>query len=112
LAALNDGDGAREAFLRAAALEPDDPEIRAVLRSLPSESGSSDVPALASSGRFLGDLKSFPLTELLEFLRLQKKTGLLDLWSPRRGTGAIHLVRGQITSATAPGVERFDEALL
>ena len=48
---------------------------------------------------------------MLEFLRLQKKTGSLVV-SSRRGAAIVRLVRGQVTSASAPGVKRLGEALV
>jgi hypothetical protein len=68
-----------------------------------------DSPATAP--RFGGDLTSFALPEVLEFLRLQRKTGSLVI-SSRRGAAIVRLVNGQITSASAPGVKRLGEALV
>jgi hypothetical protein len=110
LAALGEAEEARSALLRAAALEPDDREIREALQSLlcaqPAASDPRRSPRRASaatSGRFA-------LPEVLEFLRLQKKTGSLVV-SSRRGAAIVRLVRGQVTSASAPGVKRLGEAL-
>jgi tetratricopeptide (TPR) repeat protein len=75
------------------------------------EPPSSTEAAPSSTARFGGDLKSFELTEVLEFLRLQKKTGSLVL-SSRRGAGVIRIARGQVTSASAPGVLRLGEVLV
>ena len=61
--------------------------------------------------RFIGDIKTFALPEVLEFLRLQHKTGSLVV-SSRRGAGIVRLVKGQVTSASAPGVGRLGEALV
>jgi len=111
LIALGDRQGATNALLRAAALEPNDPEIQAALRSLVPESAGAPAPARAPAPRFSGDLKGFPLLDLLEFLRLQHKTGSLILLS-RRGAGIVRVVHGQVTSASAPGVKQLGEALL
>ena len=67
--------------------------------------------AAAPAPRFIGDIKSFALPEVLEFLRLQHKTGSLVV-SSRRGAGIVRLVKGQVTSASAPGVGRLGEALV
>jgi len=48
---------------------------------------------------------------VLEFLRLQKKTGSLVV-SSRRGAAIVRIARGQVTSATAPGVPRLGETLI
>src|SRR5262249_25732133 len=69
------------------------------------------VEALATSPRFGGDITTFALPEVLEFLRLQKKTGSLVI-SSRRGAAIVRLVRGQVTSASAPGVMRLGEGLV
>jgi tetratricopeptide (TPR) repeat protein len=110
LSALGELEEARRALLRAAALEPADPEIRAALESLLTQpQGGGDGPVAAP--RFGGDIKTFALPEVLEFLRLQNKTGSLVV-SSRRGAAIVRLVRGQVTSASAPGVGRLGEALV
>jgi tetratricopeptide (TPR) repeat protein len=109
LSALGEREDARSALLRAAALEPDDPGIREALQSLLLPSAPEEAAAVAP--RFGGDLKSFELPEVLEFLRLQKKTGSLVL-SSRRGAAIVRLVRGQVTSASAPGIRRLGETLV
>ena len=109
LAALGESEQARGALLRAAALEPDDVEIREALQSLLAQPAASDPPVTAP--RFGGDIKTFALPEVLEFLRLQKKTGSLVV-SSRRGAAIVRLVRGKVTSASAPGVKRLGEALV
>ena len=109
LSALGEIDEARSALLRAAALEPDDMEIRTALQSLLASQEPAEAPVGAP--RFGGDIKSFALPEVLEFLRLQKKTGSLVI-SSRQGAAIIRLVRGQVTSASAPGVKRLGETLV
>ena len=109
LSALGELDEARGALLRAAALEPDDAGIREALQSLLVRSAPSE-PA-AAVPRFGGDIKTFALPEVLEFLRLQKKSGSLVV-SSRRGAAIVRIVRGQVTSATAPGVRRLGETLI
>ena len=109
LSALGDLEEARSALLRAAALEPEDMEIREALQSLLAPQQPAEMASIAP--RFGGDLKSFALPEVLEFLRLQKKTGSLVI-SSRRGAGIVRLVRGQVTSASAPGVKRLGETLI
>jgi tetratricopeptide (TPR) repeat protein len=110
LAELDRPEEARRALLRAAALAPDDGEIRAALESLPPPAAPVQA-AVAPAPRFIGDIKSFALPEVLEFLRLQHKTGSLVV-SSRRGAGIVRLVKGQVTSASAPGIGRLGEALV
>ncbi len=118
LSAAGDEQGARKALLRAAALEPEDMEIREALQALLAPSGT-DAPAPAPAAgaaaelnaSISGDLTSFLLPDVLEFLRLQSKTGSLRV-SSRNGAGVVRLVRGRVTSATAPGVRRLGEVLI
>ena len=109
LRALGEHEEARRALLRAAALAPDDGEIREALASLLAHPTSSDPPA--PFARFSGDLESFGLPEVLEFMRVQNKTGSLVI-SSRQGAGIVRLVRGRLTSAAAPGVQRLGETLV
>jgi tetratricopeptide (TPR) repeat protein len=109
LRALGNNEDARRALLRAAALAPDDQEIRAALDSLAASPTTSESPA--PFPRFSGDLESFGLPEVLEFMRVQAKTGSVVI-SSRQGAGIVRLVQGRLTSASAPGVERLGEALV
>jgi Flp pilus assembly protein TadD len=124
---LGDQEGARRALARAAAIEPHDPEIREALDDVTAVDHHLDaVPVAAplgttptpvvSEGRgfeasITGDLKSFQLFDVLEFLRLQRKTGSLVV-SSRQGAGVIRLTEGALTSASAPRVKRLGEALV
>jgi tetratricopeptide (TPR) repeat protein len=108
LSALGEHDEARRALLRAATLAPDDGEIREALASLLAH---PDREAAAPSGRFSGDLGTFGLPEILEFMRVQQKTGSLVI-SSRQGAGIVRLVQGRLTSVSAPGVQRLGETLV
>ena len=118
LIALGRPEEARHALLRAAALNPDDAEIQDALQSLsaepadpaPAEPADADQEA-EQAAPFSGDIKTFALPEVLEFLRLQSKTGSLVV-SSRRGAAIVRLVRGRITGASAPGVKRLGESLV
>lgn len=113
LQALGDDEGARRALLRAAALDPDDEEIRRALEqtlardAVPKE--TADAPSVPLSIK--GNLQSFQLFDVLEFLRLQSKSGSVVV-SGRQGAGTIRMARGAVTSASAPGVPRLGEALI
>ena len=109
LAALGEVEDARSALLRAAALEPEDLEIRAALEAALARPRTGDAPA--TSPRFGGDIATFALPDVLEFLRLQKKTGSLVV-SSRHGAAIVRLVDGRVTSASAPGVKRLGETLI
>jgi len=104
LHALGNRQEARRALLRAATLAPDDPEIREALNALAAEPSNPPVPP----ARFSGDLGSFGLPEVLELMRVQRKTGALVI-SSRQGAGIVHLVQGRLTSASAPGIQRLGE---
>jgi hypothetical protein len=90
-------------LLRAAALAPEDERIRGTLERL--------VPQ--ASARSLGSsmLPGIGLFDVLELLRLQRKSGSLAITSPR-GSAVIQLWRGSITSATAPAVPPLMEVLV
>ena len=106
LAELGRPEEARRALLRAAALAPDDGGDPRRARSRCRAAAAPAPAAAAPAPRFIGDIKSFALPEVLEFLRLQHKTGSLVV-SSRRGAGIVRLVKGQVTSASAPGVDAW-----
>ena len=108
LRALGEHEEARQALLRAASLAPDDGEIQEALASLVAQPASAEAAAFA---HFSGDLGSFGLPEILEFMRVQQKTGSLVL-SSRQGAGIVRLVQGRLTSVSAPGVQRLGETLV
>jgi tetratricopeptide (TPR) repeat protein len=117
LETLGEHQQARAALGRAYALAPDDDEIRGALDQLAIPNTVHDEitrPALRADqfeASIAGDLKTFQLLDVLEFLRLQNKSGSLVV-SSRLGAGVMRLVRGRITSASAPGVKRLGEALV
>ena len=108
LHALGEDEEARQALLRAAALAPDDAEIRDALAAVSAEGARTSAPPAAA--RFSGDLGSFGLPEVLELMRVQRKTGALVI-SSRQGAGIVRIVQGRLTSASAPGVPRLGEML-
>jgi tetratricopeptide (TPR) repeat protein len=96
LEALGQLELARAAILRAAALAPEDQEVRGALERL--------VPQ--TSARRLGSslLPGIGLFDVLELLRLHRKSGSLAINSPQ-GNGEVQIWRGAITSASAPALE-------
>ncbi|HEX2672406.1 MAG TPA: DUF4388 domain-containing protein [Polyangiaceae bacterium] len=58
-----------------------------------------------------GSLGTFALPDLLEFLRVGKRSGTL-LCSGKAGLGAIHLSGGQITGVASPGVPSIGDWLV
>jgi Flp pilus assembly protein TadD len=116
LQALEDLAGARAAMGRAAALAPEDPEIRQALERLVERTAKPASGARKDSSPYIdasiaGDLKSFQLFDVLELLRMQSKSGSLVL-SSRQGAGIVRLCRGEITSASAPGVPHLGRVLI
>jgi Flp pilus assembly protein TadD len=110
---LGDPEGARRALLRAAALEPQDEEIQSALTPLLVR--PSWTPGIDSSrdggASIQGDLGSFDLFNLLEFLRMQEKTGLLVVSAPA-GVGMLRLERGMLIGGSAPHLKRLGELLV
>jgi tetratricopeptide (TPR) repeat protein len=104
---------ARRALLRAAALEPRDEDIQSVLEPLLVR--QSITPHLEQArdpgAAFRGELGSFKLFDLLEFLRVQQKTGSLVLSAPA-GIGILRLERGLVIGGSAPRLRGFGEVLL
>ncbi len=110
---LGDLDGARAALLRAAALEPQDEEIQRALEPLlvkPASSAGS--PSTRDAGASIkGSLDSFDLINVLEFLRMQEKTGSLVVSAPA-GVGMLRLEQGMLIGGSAPRLKRLGEVLV
>lgn len=99
---------ARRALVKAAGLAPDDAEIQVLLEELaaPPMRGKSH-----EGGEISGDLSSFPLPDLIEFLRSGAKTGTVVV-AARLGAGLVRLDHGRITSASAPDTPRLGAMLV
>jgi tetratricopeptide (TPR) repeat protein len=110
---LGERDEARRALLRAAALEPHDEEIQRALEPLLVR--HSGAPNLSDSrdgaASIRGDLASFDLLNVLEFLRMQEKTGSLVISAPV-GVGMLRLERGMLIGGSAPRLKRLGEVLV
>jgi tetratricopeptide (TPR) repeat protein len=117
LETLGEHQQARAALLRASALAPGDLEIQQALDQLAVPEAVQDEitrPALRADqfeASIAGDLRTFQLLDVLEFLRLQNKSGSLVV-SSRLGAGVVRLAQGRVTSASAPGVKRLGETLV
>jgi tetratricopeptide (TPR) repeat protein len=113
LDAMGKRDEARVALLRAAALAPEDREIQEALSQFLAGSAQrgDTVPEPAPlEASISGELKSFQLFDVLEFLRIQSKSGSLVV-SSRNGAGIVRLTQGALTSASAPRTPRLGDAL-
>lgn len=110
---LGDSEGARRALLRAAALEPHDEEIQRALDPLLTRSSSTSGASSSRDGAaaIKGDLESFDLLNVLEFLRMQEKTGSLVV-SAQAGVGMLRLERGMLIGGSAPRLKRLGEVLV
>lgn len=108
--AVGDREQARVSFLRAAALSPDDAEIASALhRTLdPNHYTSTNTE---TNNSITGDVQLFPLTNLLEFLRMQTKSGTLTVATPL-GIGVLELQEGRLVSASSPHAKRLGQMLL
>jgi tetratricopeptide (TPR) repeat protein len=118
LEALQDLTGARRALLRALALAPDDTEIQGALARLFGASAGegntrsqSTAEHAAPGVAIAGNLATTSFLDVLEFLRMQRRTGTLAL-SGSRGAGELRLYQGQISSAATSNTKRFDLALI
>lgn len=94
---------ARRSALRAARLAPDDEDITRLLDEL--------AEVQSARGQISGDLTTFPLPDLIEFMRNGAKTGSVVVASSR-GAGIVRLFEGRITSASAPGMARLGGLLV
>ena len=110
---LGDREGARRALLRAAALEPHDEEIQRALEPLLARhSSTASMESTRDDGASIkGDLASFDLFNVLEFLRMQEKTGSLVVSAPA-GVGMLRLERGMLIGGSAPHLKRLGEILV
>jgi tetratricopeptide (TPR) repeat protein len=107
LDALGDIEGARRALLRAAAISPEDREIRDALARLVAATPAPNSPAPVQrdpDSSFAGDLQTFALGDVLELLRQHAKSGTLVLSSTGR-EGLVHLVNGELTGATVSSLQ-------
>ncbi len=109
---LGDREGARRALLRAAALQPEDDDIQATLESLlVRQAGAEPQSSPDGAASIRGALESFDLVNLLEFLRLQEKTGSLVVSGPQ-GVGIVCMQKGMLTGGSAPGIKPLSELLV
>jgi tetratricopeptide (TPR) repeat protein len=108
---LGDLDGARRALLRAAALEPHDEEIQRALEPLLVRPAPASQSSADGGASIKGELASFDLLDVLEFLRMQEKTGSLVVSAPA-GVAMLHLEKGMLVGGSAPGLERLGETLV
>lgn len=105
---------ARLHMLRAAALAPNDPDVRAALAGIvPAGISEALLPPSESPEEyaFSGLLVTFGVPGLLELLKNHRSTGTLILSRP--GSGAVlWIADGDLFGGGAPGVPRIGELLV
>ncbi len=72
---------------------------------------SLDHSLAGADSAFAGNLRSFQVPDLLEFLRMNQRTGMLRLISEGR-MGEIHLHGGRLAGASTSGTSRLGERLV
>ncbi|MCB9653892.1 MAG: DUF4388 domain-containing protein [Deltaproteobacteria bacterium] len=87
------------------------PVGRDPLPASPTLSGLPTETAPPSPSVFSGELQLFPLPDLLEFLRVGRRTGALVISTPD-GSGVIYLRDGMIAGAASPQSRDVEQILL
>lgn len=108
---LGDLRGAKEALERAASLAPGDSEITFALRRVTLEELQPEGVSVAPRGTapsttaaaMNGDIAKFPLADVLEFLRVKRAEGRLNL-NGTSGEASIWLRSGDLVAADADGI--------
>ena len=90
------------------AAPPIAPHDSVELASRPPEQ-TTEAPA--GSSAFSGNLRQFSVVEMLEFLRMNRRTGVLRLVSDGR-VAEVHLVDGHLAGGTIAGNARLGKMLL
>ena len=125
LYAIDETGEALSVLTRGALADRDDVRIQTLLARICQtedgyDSGSYDVQperalvsinSRSSEMAFTGDLSQFNLIDLLEFLRLNRRTGALRMAS-RHGVGEIMLVEGRLVAATTTNTGRLGDILV
>jgi tetratricopeptide (TPR) repeat protein len=116
---LGEHEQARAALRRASSLAPDDEELRRALEQEAVPATAQDevtrpmAPPAELSASMAGNLNTFPLLDVLEFLHTQNKSGVLTVSAGAgAGAGVVRLIGGKVVSATTPGAKRLGETLL
>lgn len=100
-------------LVQVASARPDDETIRELLaRSLVESEGLEKAPLdSAERANLSGDLEHFALPEILEFLAMQRATGVLNIQSSEL-VGSIAFVEGLIVDVLYPGRPPLDRLLV
>jgi Flp pilus assembly protein TadD len=135
---LGDLVAARDTLLKASTLDPNAEDIKNALRETlialaggevlahghqsqsprpSSESSSRSSAERADSSRspkpryLTGEIQIFPIVEVLEFLKVSRSSGVLDVTS-KQGRGLLCLQKGDLCGARSPGVRDLLDILV
>lgn len=126
LLALGEPGQAVSVLVKGAMLSRDDRRLRSLLQAAAAAQGSASAggdpgaslerPVGVSAPRpsdlaFSGDLAQFGLVDLLEFLRLNRRTGVLQIVSTQ-GMGELYMSEGRMIGANTSNSERMGELLI
>ncbi len=73
-------------------------------------SGPTSLSGITDDAAIAGDLSHFSLVDLLEFLRLNRRTGILRAAS-KHGVGELMLVEGRLAGASTTNTDRLGDRL-
>lgn len=128
LLALGEAGQAVSVLVKGAMLSQDDRRLRSLLQAAAAAQGGPAGEAHGSMERsvgglgggggprpsdvaFTGDLAQFGLVDLLEFLRLNRRTGVLQIVSTQ-GMGELHMADGRMIGSNTSNSERIADLLL
>lgn len=126
LLGLGEAGQAVSVLVKGAMLSQDDRRLRSLLQAAAAAQGGGGDPhgslerplGLGGGGgprpsdlAFTGDLAQFGLVDLLEFLRLNRRTGVLQIVSTQ-GMGELHMSDGRMIGANTSNSTRMAELLL
>ncbi|MEQ9504250.1 MAG: tetratricopeptide repeat protein [Deltaproteobacteria bacterium] len=110
---LGDLTQARNSLLKASQLDPSDSEIEAALRDTMLQLARPqglEAPDLESSvntprgGSISGEIQTFPIVEVLEFLKINHSTGVLDIKAPSFA-GNLRVENGDLIGGKSPSTD-------
>jgi len=126
LLALGEPGQAVSVLVKGAMLSKDDRRLRSLLQSAATAQATAPAPMDPGASierqvslgaprptdlAFTGDLAQFGLVDLLEFLRLNRRTGVLQIVSTQ-GMGELYMSEGRMIGANTSNSERMGELLI
>jgi Flp pilus assembly protein TadD len=110
---LGDLEQARNSLMKATQLDPSDKEVEAALRDTmfqlsrpPEQRGKAlpipePVPTKLRSSSITGEIEIFPIVEVLEFLKVHRSTGTLDIRA-KACHGNLRIEKGDLIGGASP----------